>query len=621
MKHLLFLFLFIGFLLGCKRDIVTVIDGPQRVSISSLFAINDDRRATLGWTPVFNGTARELVIYRSSNVDFVPSAATQYTTVQPSEDRFVDTSVQNGLLYYYRLVPVEELSNGMRRNGAPSNVALGRPFDYNNITSINYSNHIQAIFNSSCAVHACHVGFADEGGDSFEGLQKVLHGGEFSLKSWEDVFEGSDDGAVVVPYKSTKSDLFIHVNDDTTLGPALLDSLGRIDPLVHMPQGGFQLPRAQLLVLKRWIDEGAPNDQGAVAYSSTPRQRMFVVNALEDLIAVIDIAKNFVIRYVNVGRAYDSTFTYGSPHHVKADEAGRYFYATLINARQLWKFSATTYEFLERVTIPPAGSSSPADVVFSSTGDTAFISDFNSGFGTGSGRITMVDTRSMQVIGTITLINPIAPFPPTLPHGLLLSPDKSRLFVTNSGTGNVSMIRLADMSQMIITLDTSGSSSTTPASPYLCDITPDGRYLFVTDYSGNAQNVYVIDFLRDSTKAWKAIPIGGRSVHVAVTPDGRYAYVCNFTNHSVVVIDILDFSVTSILIPQGYGRQPHGVVFTPDGTAAYITTENLQNPDPPHHPTAGGTGTSFVLVIDVATKRITKKIEVGAWGQGIAYSP
>lgn len=622
MSRFFVLFIMLLAIVGCRRDVVTVVDEPPRLRVSSLFAINDNRRVTLGWTPVINGVAKELIIYRGTTADFIPSASSHYGVVSPSSDRFVDTAVMNGQTYYYRIIPVEELSNGMRRNGSPSNIAIGKPYDYSSITTVRYSEHIQPIFNSSCAVHGCHVGSQDTGYDKWGGIRKSLHGGQFSLRSWDDLFEGSDDGAVAIPYKSTKSDLFIHINDDTTLGPVLLDSLGRIDPRVHMPQGGYQLPRAQVLVLKRWIDEGAPNDRGDIAYSSTPRPRMFIVNALEDLIAVIDVERNLVIRYINVGKAFDSTFAFGSPHHVKVDEEGRFFYVTLISSRELWKFSALTYEFLERVAIPPVGSSSPADIDFSVTGDTIFVSDFNSGFLSGSGRITMVNAMTMQVIGSITLTNPGAPFPPTLPHGLLISPDKTQLFVTNAGSGNVSKIRLADMSQSLITLDTSGGSTTSNTSPYLCDITPDGRYLFVTDYKSSAQHVYVIDFARDSSKPSLVIPIGGRSVHVAVTPDGRYAYVCNFTNHNVEVIDIVDsFSVTSIPIPQGFGRQPHGVWFTPDGSTAYVTTENLQNPDPPHHPPSGGKGSSFVLVIDVATRRITKKIEVGAWGQGIAYSP
>lgn len=604
MKYVVSLVVIVLIYSGCKKDIVNVIESQPRLTIQSLFAINGNRSVTLGWTGAANGNASELNVFRAEVDAFTPSNDNFYTTLSPSDTIFVDSAVTNGAYYYYRIVPVEILSNGQRRNGTPTNVAIGRPFDYANIATISYSNHIQAIFNSSCAVHSCHVGADDVSEDKRSALYKALHGGQFSLKSWADLFDGSKDGAVVIPYKSSKSDLVFHINYDTLVAPVA-------NP--HMPLLGFNLPIDQIKTLIRWIDRGAPNDQGAIAYTYTPRGMVIAVNALEDLLAVVDVDKNLVIRYVNVASQADSSLAFGSPHHVKVDPRGRYFYVTLITARELWKFSASTYEFLGKVTIPSQVGrvAQPADIALSATGDTAFVSDFNSS----PGRVVMVSTSAMQVIGVITLL---APLPPTLPHGLLLSHDRSRLFTTNSGTGNLSMIRLSTMSQTLITLDTTGASLTTTTNPYLCDITSDDRYLFVTDFRLGAQNIFIVDLQRDSTKAWKAIPIGGRSVHVAITPDERYAYVCNFSNNSVEVIDLTNYSVTTI---PNTGQQPHGITFTPDGTLAYITTENLNNPNPPHHPTAGGKGASYMIVIDVATKNIVKRIEMGAWGQGSAFAP
>jgi DNA-binding beta-propeller fold protein YncE len=105
---------------------------------------------------------------------------------------------------------------------------------------------------------------------------------------------------------------------------------------------------------------------------------------------------------------------------------------------------------------------------------------------------------------------------------------------------------------------------------------------------------------------------------VAVTPDGTSAFACNITTNTVHVISTLDFSVTTI---SNVGEQPHGVIFTPDGLKAYITTENTFSPDPPHHPTSGSAGVSFVYIIDVPTLAILKAIEVGGVSQGLAFAP
>ena len=592
-------------LAGCKRSSMDVIEPPPGLRVESLFAINDSASVTLGWTPIFSLSPFEFVLYRDTTPDFELSTDTRYATIPSHAAQYIDTLLTNGTYYYYRLVPTEVLSNGLRKAGQPSNVAIARPYDYNSISTIQYSHHIQPIFTSGCAVHACHVG-EDNGGQGEENLLlKTVHGGQFSLKSWADLFDGSKDGAVVVPFKALKSDLVFHLNSDTLLAPTAQP---------HMPLDGFNLPRSQVQTLIRWIENGGPNDQGAIAFTTNSLGKVLVVNALEDLVASIDVQKNLVARYVDVGSSADTTLPFGSPHHVRVDRQGRYFYVTLITSRELWKFSARTYEFLGKTTIPsqPGRSAQPADIAISAGGDTAFVSDFNSA----PGRVVMVNTNSMQVIGAITLFFP--PLPPSLPHGLFLTPDGSRLFTTNTGTGNISVIRLSDMTQSIITLDTTGSSITTNTKPYLCDMTPDGRYLLVTDFKIDAQNLYVIDFTRDSTKAWRAIPIGGRSVHVAVAPNGQNAYVCNFGNDIVNVLNIPSFSVSTIT---NVGHQPHGVIFTPDGSLAYVSTENLTSSDPPHHPLAGSRGISFVSVIDVSSRTVIKKIEVGGWGQGLIFSP
>lgn len=578
--------------LSCTEQGVEVVSG---LTIESVFAVNDDAMVTLGWTGFEDGIPDEVDIHRSSAPDFTPSSGSYYATLPGTFNTFQDPEVVNGSLYYYRLVPVEIGDDGGRTSGTASSVAIGRPFDYDTIQTIRYSTDIQTIFNSSCAVSACHVGSGEVSSGAFGKRSKTAHNAQYSLKSWEDLFFGPKESAVVVPFKSSKSDLVRHTNSDTLTGPVALP---------HMPLPGFDLPPAQISVLQRWIDGGGQNDMGEVPFAVTPIGRIFSVCSAEDLIAVIDVQTNFLMRYVNVGRAADPNALFGAPHHVKVDRQGEYFYVTLINSQQLWKFSASTYELEGTLNIP----FQPADIAISASGDTAYVTSFSST----QGLVTIVDTRAMQTLQSITV-----PFASN-PHGIVLSNDGSKAFVTNAGSGNLTMIHLSDNSTSLIALDTLGNPFSSDVSPYLVAITPDDRYLFVTDYAQDGTNVYVVDLVLDPTKPSRVIPIGGRSIHVAITPDGSTAFVCNLGTNSVQVISIGDFSVRTIA---NVGKQPHGVVFTPDGTSAYVTTENTFDPDPPHHPSSDYAGVSFVFVIDVASLAIVEQIEVAAFGQGIAFSP
>jgi YVTN family beta-propeller protein len=204
------------------------------------------------------------------------------------------------------------------------------------------------------------------------------------------------------------------------------------------------------------------------------------------------------------------------------------------------------------------------------------------------------------------------------PHGIVISHDGSTVYATNAGSGNLTQINVSDNSSSLIALDTLGNPFQSDVSPYLVDISPDDRYLLVTDYAPGGQNIYVIDLLLDPLKPSRVVPIGGRSVHVAFTPDGTQAFACNLEDNTVHVINMSDFSVRTI---NNVGRQPHGVTFSPDGLRAFVTTENTFGAEPPHHPTSGGEGVSFVYVIEVPTLNIIESIEVGAFGQGIAYAP
>ena len=559
-----------------------------------MLAVNDDRRVTLVWTSWAGATPDEVDIFRGSHSGFSPDRSTYYATVPGTVFRFEDEAVINGTAYYYRLVPVEQGEFGQRFSGSPANEAYGRPFDYGAVTVPAYDQHIQPLFNSSCAVHGCHVGADDATPDGLP-LPRLAHGGQFSLKSWEDLFYGEKDGAVVVPFSSFKSDLVFHVNSDTMLAPV---------GLPHMPLPGLNLPASQVSTLIRWIDEGAKNQSGTFPFEVSPGGRVLSVCASEDLIAVLDIETGFLSRYVKVGREADPSLPFGSPHHVKVDPNGEFFYVTLINAQELWKFSAASYELLGRLPIP----FQPADIALTQTGDSAYVSSFNSS----AGLVTLVNTSTMQIIRSIT-----TPFASN-PHGVVLTNDGTKVFVTNAGSGNLTMINRADNSTSLVALDTLGNPFGSSVSPYLADVTPDDRFLFVTDYAPGGENVYVIDLQVDPTKPSHVIPIGGRSVHVAVTPDGSSAFVCNLDLNSVHRIQIPEFTVSTI---PNVGKQPHGVAFSPDGTTAYVTTENTLTPDPPHHPSTSGAGVSFVYVIDVATLRILRSVEVGAFGQGLTVIP
>jgi hypothetical protein len=52
----------------------------------------------------------------------------------------------------------------------------------------------------------------------------------------------------------------------------------------------------------------------------------------------------------------------------------------------------------------------------------------------------------------------------------------------------------------------------------------------------------------------------------------------------------------------------------------YVTCENVRG-EPPHHPVYGSVAPGFLVLIDVASQAVIKRIEVGGFAAGVSVYP
>src|SRR5437667_1493090 len=104
---------------------------------------------------------------------------------------------------------------------------------------INFSQEIKPILEASCV--KCH------------GRGKAK--GDFKIDNRETLLKGGESGAAVVLGKSAESHL--------------IELVAGLDPDSIMPKKGSKLTSAQIGVLRAWIDQGAPWDQG-VTFGKPP---------------------------------------------------------------------------------------------------------------------------------------------------------------------------------------------------------------------------------------------------------------------------------------------------------------------------------------------------------------
>jgi YVTN family beta-propeller protein len=441
-----------------------------------------------------------------------------------------------------------------------------------------YSRHVQPIFTRSCALSGCHAGSA-------------AGAAALSLESWDLVMAGSLNGAMVVPFAPRRSHLLQHISTDSSIAP-------RAEP--HMPFNRGSLPLDQILLIKRWIVEGAKNDAGEIALSGD-RPRVFAACQSEDAVAAIDLRTLRLARLVPVGRLPDTTNPPEAPHNIAVSPDGAYFYVNLIATGEVEKFDAVGFTKLATARV----GRSPAQIIVSSDGNRLYVSNFDQTFT--ERFVSVVDTRTMVQVTALETGG-------RGPHGIALSRDERTLYTANAGSDDISEIDLenGDVRRIIpiVPGEPLAPDARARHEPYQAVLSVDGATLFVT-CRASAQ-VRAIDVA--SGRVVDSISVGRRPLILEMTPDGRELWVPNQADGTVSIIDATTHAALATV--GGLTAQPHAVAFTRDGRTAFVTCENQSGEA--HHPIEGAKAPGLVWVVDVASRRVIRSIEVGSFAAGIA---
>jgi YVTN family beta-propeller protein len=446
--------------------------------------------------------------------------------------------------------------------------------------SIVYSKHIEPIFKKSCGGSGCHL--------------NGENAAELSLDTWDEVMKGTEDAVVVVPYSPQHSDLFSHVNTDTTLGSIMTP---------HMPGDHDTLPREQMLTIRRWIAEGAKNDAGEVALAGLDRPRIFVTAQAEDKITAIDLQTERTMRYITVGSRPDESTPLEAPHNLALSPDGRYLYVNLIAAGMIEKYDAHSFQKLGQAAV----GLSPAQIVVTRDGSTLYVSNFD--ISLKQRFINRVDAASFTVTDTIDQ-------PGQAPHGLTLSKDEHFLYTMNARTDDISEIDLTspdfEVTNRIPIVPGSPKLPNDPVKyePYQSVLSADGKLMFVSCRTSG--EIRVVDLT--AHRVIDSIKVGTAPQILAITPNGEEIWVPNRGSNDVSIINVATRKVV-YTIPN-FVQGPHAIDFTADGKTAYLSCENTTGSA--HHPTVGSRIPGKFYVIDVAARTGRNVFDIGSFAAGIA---
>jgi YVTN family beta-propeller protein len=255
--------------------------------------------------------------------------------------------------------------------------------------------------------------------------------------------------------------------------------------------------------------------------------------------------------------------TVGSfPEHIAFTKDGSHAAVTNGNDATVSIIDTASRTATQTVSIAPVGLAYPFGVIFNKTERQAFVT-------TGGGfdnAIAVLDTRDIdhvRLAGTVSasgypglpVLNPI--------NGQLLVPSSlaeigtAQLLVVNPNSGHI-------IHDFRMPIDNAFANDIA--------VSPDGRFAYISifAFSGGSGGVWVVDLKRQRTVT--VIDTGDPSVYgMGITPDGRFVFATNFTNNQVAVIDA---HTNGVIATVPVGARPNQIAVTHNGTEAFVTNQS-----------------------------------------------
>jgi YVTN family beta-propeller protein len=142
----------------------------------------------------------------------------------------------------------------------------------------------------------------------------------------------------------------------------------------------------------------------------------------------------------------------------------------------------------------------------------------------------------------------------SMPKGVSLSPDGSKVYVTNFGELNHRNVSVYDAKTLAQT-----DSIDVPGNVVESVLSPDGATLYVSNFRRGS--VQFVDLA--SKTVTKEVKTGENPKVLAISPDGKTLFAANWSSNTVAQIDTEKGEVLRTL---SAGRQPRGMVVSSSGT-------------------------------------------------------
>src|SRR6266851_3381938 len=197
--------------------------------------------------------------------------------------------------------------------------------------------------------------------------------------------------------------------------------------------------------------------------------------------------------------------------------------------------------------------------------------------------VAVIDTGQNKVVGTISV--------PKGPHGLVVTPDGRKVYVSSDGASVVSVIDTAN-DRVVASIDVG-------ATPHGLAVSGDGSRVLVMGWGSN--RVLVIDTATD--RVIGEVPVA-QPHNGTLSRDGRTGWVAS-QQQGVTALARLDLTAWKETARVPLDKTPRGLELSPDGRRVFFTLA----------------GVNAIQVLDTATSQIVAQIPVGASPHYAPFTP
>lgn len=326
---------------------------------------------------------------------------------------------------------------------------------------------------------------------------------------------------------------------------------------------------------------------------------VYVANQDAALITVVDASRLGVTDTIDL-RTLGFSPT-ARPHHIVVEPDGAFWYASLIGDGRVLKFDRAN-RLVGQAAFEAAGM-----LALHPTRDLLYVTR------------SMTAVNPPQRIGVITrssmAIDEVDVFLPR-PHAVAVDPRGTHVYVGSLGEDRIASLDVETLEVELVDVPGAGS---TPHAFVQFAISPTAPVLVAT--TELTARMWVFDISRaGSPRRLRSIEVNPAPWDPVFTPDGRFIYFGNQRANTVTVVDAASWTVASVIEGEELA-EPYGSAVSTDGRYVFIANRNLKAAQAHAHASGSPSRVATLVVIDTATRRIAKVIEVPGDATGVGTRP